>query len=117
MPTPPEYETPADEITYEETGDTAPLPPPGVVPPVVPPPAPPGYPAGYPADEQVIVDDAGGTRVITRDARPPLPPEEDPRRWNWLTPALVFILLAALAIVLAAVLLTRDDNNDSNNNR
>ena len=115
-----------------QTVDTAVAPP--VTPPAPPPPvAPPPDPAGYPVSEQVIVDDSGGpryvttatgervlvddpggTRVVTRDVPPPLPPDEDPRRWNWLTPALVFILLAALGIVLAAILLTRDNGNKKN---
>ena len=60
--------------------------------------------------ERVLVEDPGGTRVVTTGVRTPLPPDEDPRRWNWLTPALVFILLAALGIVLAAVVLSRDDD-------
>jgi beta-lactam-binding protein with PASTA domain len=109
--------TPSDRdperVVVEDTPtvDTAVSPPyPPVPPPVVPPPGPGGYPAG----EQVVIDEAGGTRVVTRDVRPPLPPDEDPRRWNWLTPALVFILLAALGIVLAAVLLSRDNNNHDN---
>jgi serine/threonine-protein kinase len=63
--------------------------------------------------ERVVVDDPSGTRVVTRHTPPPLPPDEDPRRWNWLTPALVFICLAALGIVLAAIILGRDDDNSS----
>ena len=60
--------------------------------------------------ERVLVEDPGGTASSRRDVRTPLPPDEDPRRWNWLTPALVFILLAALGIVLAAIVLSRDDD-------
>src|SRR4051794_20204393 len=130
MSTPPERaerEISTERIVYEDTaptGETVVGPP---VPPPVAPPVPP--PAGYPAGEQVIVeevagprhvttasgervlvDDPAGTRVTTRDVRTPLPPDEDPRRWNWLTPALIFILLAALGIVLAAIVLSQDDN-------
>jgi beta-lactam-binding protein with PASTA domain len=114
------------------TVDTAVSPPypPAPPPPVAPPPDPVGYPASAQVviddpggrryvttatGERVLVDDPGGTRVVTSDVRPPLPPDEDPRRWNWLTPALVFILLAALGIVLAAILLTRDNNNNKSN--
>jgi beta-lactam-binding protein with PASTA domain len=129
MSTPPERTSATEPITVESTSETVetvvepPLEPP-VAPPVPPPPAA-GFPAGEqvvvedvggahyvttPSGERVLVNDPGGTRVVTSGTRTPLPPDEDPRRWNWLTPALVFILLAALGIVLAAVLLTR--NND-----
>jgi beta-lactam-binding protein with PASTA domain len=125
MSTPSDRTRVTEQIVVDEaeTADTA------VGPPVDPPvPPPPGYPAseqvvvedvGGPRSvttatgERVLVDDPGGTRVVTR-GRPPLPPDEDPRRWNWLTPALVFILLAALGIILAALLLTRDDDNKNN---
>ena len=108
----------------DETVETVVTPP--VEPPVAPPVPPPGglsrrasrswsrtsaAPRYVTTDgERVLVDDPGGTRVVTRGVRTPLPPDEDPRRWNWLTPALVFILLAALGIVLAAIVLSQDDD-------
>src|SRR5262245_61309092 len=84
MPKPPEHELAPDPISDEETVETAIIPPPAAPPPVVPPPTPDGWPAG----EQVVVDDAGGRRMVTPG--PPLPPAEDPRRGNWLGPTLVF---------------------------
>jgi serine/threonine-protein kinase len=128
MPTPPEHEIPTERVIYEDTAETFDT---AVVPlPVALPPPP---PAGYPVNEQVVVEDVGGpryvttasgervlvddpgaTRVVTRDVRPPLPPDEDPRRWNWLTPAL-FILLVALGIVLAAIVLSRNNDNKNKN--
>jgi len=134
MSTPSERERATEHVVVQdtETVETAVVPPvePPVAPPVPPPPV-----AGYPVGEQVVVEEAaaahyettatgervlvedpGGTRVVTTDVRTPLPPDEDPRRWNWLTPALVFILLAALGIVLAAVVLSRDDDKKANSN-
>jgi beta-lactam-binding protein with PASTA domain len=112
MPTPREYEVHPEDVVVvdDETVETAVTPPSPV-----PPPAPvPGYrDPGYPVSERVVVDDPSGTRVVTRETPPPLPPDEDPRRWNWLTPALVIICLAALGIVLAAILLSRDDDSSS----
>ena len=132
MSTPFERERATEQVIVQdtETVETAPLVEPPVAPPVPPPPV-----AGYPAGEEVVVEevagahyettatgervlveDPGGTRVVTSDVRRPLPPDEDPRRWNWLTPALVFILLAALGIVLAAVVLSRNDDKKANDN-
>ena len=112
MPTPSDRETERVVVEDGQTVDTAVSPP---VAPAPPPVVPPPDPAGYPVTEHVLVDDPGGTRVVTRDVPPPLPPDEDPRRWNWLTPALAFILLAALGIVLAAILLSRNNDNKKSN--
>jgi beta-lactam-binding protein with PASTA domain len=128
MSTPPEHQIARDELVYDETADTVDT---VVGPPVVPPVAPPpplldGYPAGErivveetaatraattPSGDRVLVDDPARTRVVSREVGPPYPPDEDPRRWNWLAPTLVVICLAALGIVLAAILLGRDDDN------
>jgi beta-lactam-binding protein with PASTA domain len=110
MPTPPEYDLRPEDVVVDETVETAVTPPPPVPPPV---PAPGYLDPGYPVSERVVVDDPSGTRVVTRETPPPLPPDEDPRRGNWLTPTLVFICLAALGIVLAAILLGQDDDSSS----